>query len=188
MRITYTIIALIGFMVGKLSAQEGVNLQSLLALCPLLTEGQRQSLPEPSGSTLVVPTSSLSSLEFALLSTKDISPLILTIERINEPVADSHISLYTTEWTPIETTFAPQVGLWLTELTESYEGKRLAQLLYPLYLDIQLEGSQLKITPILPLSREDEESPSLKALIQKVIRPITFGWDGKQFQPLTTQI
>lgn len=190
MRIIYIIIALVGLTAGTLSAQEGVSLRNLLTHCPLLTEGQRQALPEPehSGATLIVPTSSLSSLEFALMSAKGQSPLILAIERINEPTADSRISLYTTEWQTIESPFAPKAELWITGQTESYERKRLEQLLYPLYLDIQLEGSQLKIAPILPLSREDEESPSLKALIQKVIRPITFGWDGKQFQPLTTQI
>lgn len=190
MRIIYIIIALVGLTAGTLSAQEGVSLRNLLAHCPLLTEGQRQALPEPehSGATLIVPTSSLSSLEFTLMSAKGQSPLVLAIERINEPTADSRISLYTTEWQPIESPFAPKAELWLTERGESYENKRLEQLLYPLYLDIQLEGAELRVTPILPLSKEDEELHTLKALIQQAIRPIAFGWDGKQFQPLTTQI
>lgn len=127
-------------------------------------------------------TSTLSTWSLCLLPLVNGTQVLGVIETIDEPIQDSHISFYTQEWEPIESSklFLGVKAENFIALAPSEEREYLERALYPLYTSYQWEVGdrvQLTIRPTPPLAMTDEQSARIRPLF-KQIGSLTYEWDG----------
>ncbi|MDE7135588.1 MAG: DUF3256 family protein [Muribaculaceae bacterium] len=109
--------------------------------------------------------------------------LIMTVETLNVPQADSHIAFYSTKWEPIETKkfFAePKLADWVGKLA----GEKLVDienaLPFILYqADYDPSTGTLRLTSVLDGYVANENMPLAK---EAVAKSLTYTWSGKRFK------
>lgn len=191
MKLIFALLVLI-LSFGGLTAQT-TSLEQYIESCPFLGDTEKKTLLTSAehqdkilDAIYYTSTSSLSDCSIRLYPMVNGTPLIGVIERISEPSVDCSLRFYTPEWDslPLEQIIELPIGReYMRELEgdSSPEAERIRQLLHPLHYLIQWsKNGSIVISASLPLSQEDEEQQSLKALIAKM-PTYTFEWKNYRF-------
>lgn len=181
--------------IGGLWGQSS-RLSQYVATCPLVSEEVRTQTASRLDSLVAqgadpqatqIATSEVSSITIALLPMLNGTPLIVVIDKVLEPVADSHIRYFSPEW--VELAEVSLVKGWPTreevlarlDATDGTSAEiRLGQLLYPLYIDASLSQRELHLRPVLPLTKSDREDVALMTLADR-LPTFVYRWDGNAF-------
>ncbi|MDY5858320.1 MAG: DUF3256 family protein [Porphyromonas sp.] len=132
--------------------------------------------------TLSVRTSELSISTFRLLPRPNAKPLLAVIETVEEPLVDSQLLLYDTDWQPVEAK-----GYWQVPTAEDFlrghrEADELRPLLTPLYTRYTLDDAGVLSAQVVVPNLLDENRREAQQGLIEALPVLRYRWQGTRYQ------